>query len=195
MDNLKCVVVGDGAVGKTCMLASYANNIFPEEYVPTIFDNYNANVMFEGKTVSLGLWDTAGQEDYDKLRPLSYPDTDVFLCCFSVVDPTSLVNVKSRWLPELRTHCKDVPIVLVGTKTDLRDEPEYLRKQKQNNSNFEPISFEQASIFQKKEECVTYAECSAKTQKGLKNVFLKCIEAALKPQKPEQTKNVKCCML
>jgi small GTP-binding protein len=136
-----------------------------------------------------------GQEDYDKLRPLSYPDTDVFLCCFSVVDPTSLENVKARWLPELRHHCPTVPVVLVGTKTDMRDEPEYLRKQKVSNPNFEPITFENAVKVQKATNCVAYVECSAKTQKGLKNVFIKCIEVVLKPEPKEQPTTRKCKIL
>uniref|UniRef100_A0A2K5WWM7 Ras homolog family member J n=1 Tax=Macaca fascicularis TaxID=9541 RepID=A0A2K5WWM7_MACFA len=86
---LKCVVVGDGAVGKTCLLMSYANDAFPEEYVPTVFDHYAVTVTVGGKQHLLGLYDTAGQEDYNQLRPLSYPNTDVFLICFSVVNPAS----------------------------------------------------------------------------------------------------------
>ena len=122
MQTIKCVVVGDGAVGKTCLLISYTTNAFPGEYIPTVFDNYAVSVTIGSDTYTLGLFDTAGQEDYDRLRPMSYDKTDVFLVCFSVVSPSSFYNVKEKWLPELqgRPDTKKVPWVLVGTQTDLR---------------------------------------------------------------------------
>lgn len=71
-------------------------------------------MVVDGISVSLGLWDTAGQEDYDRLRPLSYPQTDVFLICFSVASPSSFENVTSKWYPEIKHHCPDAPMILVG---------------------------------------------------------------------------------
>ena len=66
--------------------------------------------------MELALWDTAGQEDYDRLRPLSYPDTDVILMCFSIDSPDSLENIPEKWTPEVKHFCPNVPIILVGNK-------------------------------------------------------------------------------
>uniref|UniRef100_A0A668UT57 Ras homolog family member B n=1 Tax=Oreochromis aureus TaxID=47969 RepID=A0A668UT57_OREAU len=118
----KLVVVGDGACGKTCLLIVFSKDEFPEVYVPTVFETYVADIEVDNKQVQLALWDTAGQEDYDRLRPLSYPDTDVILMCFSVDSPDSLENIPEKWVPEVKHFCPNVPIILVANKKDLRND-------------------------------------------------------------------------
>ncbi|XP_032255038.1 rho-related GTP-binding protein RhoD-like [Phoca vitulina] len=118
----KLVIVGDGACGKTCLLIVFSKDQFPEVYVPTVFENYVADIEVDGKQVELALWDTAGQEDYDRLRPLSYPDTDDILMCFSTDSPDSLENIPEKWTPEVKHFCPNMPIILVGNKKDLRND-------------------------------------------------------------------------
>ncbi|XP_058438480.1 rho-related GTP-binding protein RhoA-D-like, partial [Marmota monax] len=81
---------GDGACRKTCLLIVFSKDQFPEVYFPTVFENYITDIEVDSKQVELALCDTAGQEDYECLRPLSYLDTDVILMCFSIHSPDSL---------------------------------------------------------------------------------------------------------
>lgn len=193
MQAIKCVVVGDGAVGKTCLLISYTTNSFPGEYIPTVFDNFSANVVVDERPVNLGLWDTAGQEDYDRLRPLSYPQTDVFLICFSLVSQASFENVRAKWCPEVRHHCPNVPVLLIGTKADLRDDPGTLNKLREMNRS--PISPSQGTALAREIGAVKYLECSAYTQAGLRAVFDDTIRAVLYPQVQKKKKEKTRCQI
>lgn len=181
---IKCVTVGDGAVGKTCMLISYTSNTFPTDYVPTVFDNFSANVVVDGNTVNLGLWDTAGQEDYNRLRPLSYRGADVFLLAFSLISKASYENVAKKWIPELRHYAPGVPIVLVGTKLDLRDDNEFLEE----HPGATPITTAQGEELMKTIGAPAYIECSSKTQQNVKGVFDAAIKVVLQPPKAKKKK-------
>lgn len=148
--------------------------------------------MVDGKPINLGLWDTAGQEDYDRLRPLSYPQTDVFLICFSLVNPASFENVRAKWYPEVRHHCPSTPIILVGTKLDLREDKETIDKLKEKKLT--AITYPQGLSMAKEIGAVKYLECSALTQKGLKIVFDEAIRAVLCPVLPVKPKR-KCTII
>jgi len=177
MQAIKCVVVGDGGVGKTSLLMSYTSKSFPNEYVPTIFDNYNSPITIDDKTYNLGLWDTAGQEEYDKMRTVSYPHTDVFVLCFSLVQPNSFLNLKNRWFPELKEYCPSTPILLVGTKLDLTTDDATMRALAR--VNLAPISKDQALKITAELSLSGYLECSGLTQTGVKLVFEEATRLAL----------------
>ena len=131
--------------------------------------------MVDGKACNLGLWDTAGQEDYDRLRPLSYPQTDVFLVCYSIISKSSYENVKHKWVPEIKRHCPNTPMLLIGTKVDLRE-----KAQSSNDPNVEVITNELGQELSNFDNGFRgFYECSALTQDGLKEVFDQAIRVAL----------------
>ncbi|KAJ4457309.1 putative Rho-related protein rac1A [Paratrimastix pyriformis] len=211
--DVKCVVVGDGAVGKTCMLVSYTSNNFPTEYLATVFDNYETLQVVDKTTVRLQLWSVPQPskhsddshflhiqfcalypkgillEEYDRLRSLSFPQTDVFLICFSVDSRQSLQNVKTKWYPEISGFAKGgkVPVMLVGTKTDIRPD-----KKDPNSSKF--VYPEEAKQVVTSLGLTEFVECSARTQTGLANVFLRTITNVLTPSKKSE-KSGGCCTI
>lgn len=190
MRSIKCVVVGDGAVGKTSLLISYTTNTFPKDYIPTVFDNYTTTILLPGgrdeepQVYKLNLWDTAGQEEYDRLRPLSYPQTDIFLVCFSISERSSLKNVVDKWYPEIVQNSSPVgsdlvegrgkyPMFLVGTKADLRDDASERARLRELKTDF--VSKEDIEDAVNRCGFMGYVECSAMTQAGVRDVFEKSV--------------------
>ncbi|KAI8912708.1 P-loop containing nucleoside triphosphate hydrolase protein [Gorgonomyces haynaldii] len=173
----KLVIVGDGACGKTCLLIVYSKGTFPENYVPTVFENYVADVECDGKRVELALWDTAGQEDYDRLRPLSYPDSHVILICYAVDSPDSLDNVREKWISEVNHFCAGLPIILVGCKKDLRNDPRTIEELKKIQQS--PVTYEQGMAVAQAIGAYKFLECSARDNDGVREVFEHATRAAL----------------
>lgn len=188
----KLVIVGDGACGKTCLLIVFSKGAFPEVYVPTVFENYVADVEVDSRRVELALWDTAGQEDYDRLRPLSYPDSNVILICFAINSPDTLDNVQEKWISEVLHFCQGVPIILVGCKLDLRDDPKTIEHLSSINQS--PVSSAQGQAVAEKIGAISYLECSARQNRGVREVFENATRASLMTKEKRERKK-KCSIL
>ncbi|KAH8275076.1 hypothetical protein KR018_007686 [Drosophila ironensis] len=174
--SIKCVLVGDGAVGKTNLILSYLENRFNPEHIPTASDIYNADVNVNESPVHLTICDTAGQDTLDPLRELCYPDSDVFLLCFSVVKPESFRAIKAKWAPKFAKT--KAALILVGTQADLRTNPSVINKLQTNGEK--AISYADAwdlatTIGAK------YIETSSATQDKVKDVFDTAIWEGLVP--------------
>lgn len=172
---VKLVVVGDGAVGKTSLLISYATGEFPTEYVPTVFENYTARKKHGSQNILLHLWDTAGQEEYDRLRPLSYPGADIVLLCFSTISQASYEAIREKWHPEVNHYIPDVPSLLVGTKIDMRE----AKADDPNSGTHDPVTKAAGEKLAKEIESEDYLECSAKTTQGLAEIFDRAVDIVL----------------
>lgn len=171
--HVKIVVVGDGCVGKTCLLMSYVEREFPQEHnVPTIFENYVTNLYGpKGKIIELALWDTAGQEEYSRLRPLSYTGADILMVCYAVDNPESLRNVEKTWFTEVKHFCPGAPIMLVGLKSDLYNS--------EHRSSTDMVDPEEADMVAKKNGAFVHIQCSAKSSEKVDAVFYSAINNLL----------------
>uniref|UniRef100_A0A3B1IPW0 Ras homolog family member F n=1 Tax=Astyanax mexicanus TaxID=7994 RepID=A0A3B1IPW0_ASTMX len=176
-EQLKFVIVGDGGCGKTSLLMVYAKGDFPEKYAPSVFEKYVTTVTHGGKEIQLNLYDTAGQDDYDRLRPLSYQNADLILICYDVTNPTSYENVIIKWYPEVHHFCRDVPKILIGCKTDLRKDKEKMRKLRAVEQ--EPITYTQGEETQKQMNAELYLECSAKYRENVEDIFKEATKLAM----------------
>ncbi|KAM3850968.1 rho-related GTP-binding protein RhoD [Vipera latastei] len=192
---IKLVVIGDGGCGKTSMLMVFVKREFPKVCIPTVFEKYSAPFHVNDKQVHISLWDTAGQEDYDRLRPLSYNGTHAVIICYDVTNPISFNNILTKWYPEANHFCKGIPILLVGCKTDLRNDKVLLKKLHQNQ--LEPITYQKGEALARNLHAVAYFECSALYHENITDIFTEASRAALSRMKKEQQRQrlKKTCLL
>ncbi|KAI8629494.1 Rho2 GTPase [Xylariaceae sp. FL1651] len=169
----KLVIIGDGACGKTSLLSVFTLGYFPTHYIPTVFENYVTDCRVDGKSVQLALWDTAGQEDYERLRPLAYAKAHVLLIGFSIDTPDSLDN----WIEEATERCPGVPIILVGLKKDLRDDPVAIEEMRKKSLRF--VTERQGEAAAQEIGARKYLECSSLSGEGVDDVFEAATRAAL----------------
>ena len=171
---LKMTLVGDGAVGKTTLLRAYTD---PRGYpVSLINENFTMGVEVDKTVVNVSFWDTDGGEEFARLRVLSYPETDVLLLCYSIGSPASLENIITKWHPEVMYHCPGAIFVLVGTKLDLRDDPETIENLA--STQMHPVTFEEGLDVAKTVGASFYCECSSLSRKGVACLFNEALRVA-----------------
>jgi Ras-related C3 botulinum toxin substrate 1 len=195
-NSIRCVIIGDGAVGKTSMLLQYVNDSFPTEHEATVYDDYSAQVTVDGVTYDVTFCDTAGQDDYDRLRPLSYPKTDIFIVAYDITSPISFENCRKKWISEKEKYMPGIPFVLTGNKLDLREDKAKLAAL--SEKGLAPVGKSDANKLveeTKRQGCVAHFECSALTQAGLKEVFDHAISVVLARRKTSAKKSSKCSIL
>ncbi|KAF3073041.1 hypothetical protein TsFJ059_006856 [Trichoderma semiorbis] len=188
----KLVLLGDGASGKTSLLNVFTRGYFPTVYEPTVFENYVHDIFVDNVHIELSLWDTAGQEEFDRLRSLSYDDTDLIVLCYSVDSKDSLENVESKWVGEIADNCPGVKLVLVALKCDLRqqeeEEPEEGAAADGNPPREKPptISYDEGLEVAKRIGASRYLECSAMKNRGVNEAFTEAARVALSVKKERE---------
>lgn len=127
----------------------------------------------------------------NRLRPLSYPDSHVILMCFSIDSPDSLTNVFEKWYSELRYYCPKTPIILVATKKDLRYNSKVIADLKRFGQ--EPVKTLDGQMVAKKIDAYAYFECSSKTREGVAQIFETAARASLLDSNGNKLKRKKIC--
>ncbi|KAI9817678.1 MAG: Rho GTPase [Thelocarpon impressellum] len=183
----KLVLLGDGACGKTSLLNVFTRGYFPTVYEPTVFENYVHDIYVDNVHIELSLWDTAGQEEFDRLRSLSYDDTHAIMLCFSVDSKDSLENIESKWVGEIAENCAGVKLVLVALKCDLREKHTDEDDEAQNGTRREEkemIDYQQGLEVARRIQALRYLECSAMRNRGVNEAFTEAARVALSVKGP-----------
>uniref|UniRef100_A0A8H7XZU8 Uncharacterized protein n=1 Tax=Psilocybe cubensis TaxID=181762 RepID=A0A8H7XZU8_PSICU len=188
------VVIQLNAYAQTSLLIKYTTNIFPTDYIPTVFDTHTAH-HWVNKTdeYHIDLFDASGGEYYNRLRPLLYPSTDIFLLCFSVVEHASFENIRTIWAPEVAHHLPSAAVLVVGTKTDLCDDATTLDAL--HDRHTAPIQRQQGVALCKEIGAGGYVECSSRTGFGIRAVFEEAIKLVVSSSERKVPESPRRCVI
>ncbi|KAG9467881.1 rho-related GTP-binding protein RhoH [Eleutherodactylus coqui] len=180
MNAIKCVLVGDAAVGKTSLLVRFTSETFPDTYKPTVYENTGVDVFMDGVQISLGLWDTAGNDAFRTIRPISFQHADIVLVCFSVANHASFLNVRNKWIAEVKQNLPRVPVLVVAMQTDQRE---------LNHLRVPCISSADGKQLAQDVRAKGYLECSALINRGVQQVFECAVRTAINQAKRRARRN------
>ncbi|MBN3310207.1 rho-related GTP-binding protein RhoH [Amia ocellicauda] len=181
LNSIKCVLVGDSAVGKTALLVRFTSETFPDCYTPTVYENTGVEVFMDGIQISLGLWDTAGNDTFKGIRPMSYQQADVVLLCYSVANHNSYVNVRHKWIDEVRDYLPSAPVLVVATQTDQRE---------MGPHRANCITSAEGKKLAHDIRAKGYLECSSLSNRGVQQVFECAVRTAVNQAKKQSRRKL-----
>ena len=167
--SIKVTCIGNGTVGKTCMIMSYVFKQFPPEYIPLVFNQndygQDIKILSDGYEFELN-WQDTGHGEYERIHIMNhYPGTDILLICFSIISKSSMERVKEKWIKHREMYMTDVPFILIGTKIDLRYDEDVIQKVGH------VVTHQQGQELAAEIGADEYMECSALKQKGLDKIM------------------------
>lgn len=174
VEERKVVIVGDSGAGKSALILTLSNtdHAFPDMlYIPrNLVDQVVIPASKDGVNYSLEIWDTAGSEDYNRLRPLIYPQTDLFVILYSIANLSSYEKVIDKWIPEITLHAPGIPWILMATKVDLRDDQQTIDSVKERFQR-PPVTTEEGQAFATHHGAAGFLEVSAISGYGLQEAI------------------------
>lgn len=163
---LKCIIVGDGGVGKTALSVRYTEGKFKDDYKMTIGVDFSTKILnVDNQSVKFQIWDTGGQEQFSYVRPMYYNGSTSGFVVFDKTSRQSFYNI-GKWFKEVYDHAGQIPLILIGNKIDLPDQQ---------------VSTEEAQDLAKKYNTL-YFETSAKSGESVESAFTTLVKMVIDPK-------------
>ena len=169
---MKCVLLGETAVGKSWLINRFVNDTFQSDFVPTMVGCYSSKEIFyqrANRKIKYEIWDTAGQEKYRSINKIFYQDASIAILVFDITRKDTFEAIKNYWYTEVRDNSpKDIIIAIAANKCDLYE--------------YEEVNNEEIQEFSNSINAL-YKQTSAKSGNGIKDLFNNIGYKLLSPEK------------